>query len=294
MFALAGASQSASAVVIDNFSEGPIVLATSGETFDEAETTQLGLSPSNVITGSRSLNLVQGAGGSGDPSLPDPDNVEWRVESDGSGLSYITDAGISAITSFVRYESEEGVDFAPAGENTLLLRFDFVDFDGLPQGGRAVGALDIGFQSEEGFDSLYLPLRNTGEPVDVAIDLSLLTEVDVRNLTDFSLGTSNGNLVGSFKLSGIETVALVEGDYNADGAVNAADYTVWRDGLAAPGSARMGDGNNDGSLDELDLQVWRDNFGLAAVSSGAVPEPSAAAVGCTATLLLSVCVRRFR
>jgi autotransporter-associated beta strand protein len=50
------------------------------------------------------------------------------------------------------------------------------------------------------------------------------------------------------------------GDYNADGTVDAADYTVWRDTV---GSTTMldADGNGDHVVNDLDLNVWKSHFG---------------------------------
>ncbi len=67
------------------------------------------------------------------------------------------------------------------------------------------------------------------------------------------------------------------GDYNGDGFVDAADYTVWRDTLGATVANGTGaDGNNDGIITSLDYDVWKMNFGLpalGAVSGNPVPEP---------------------
>ena len=52
------------------------------------------------------------------------------------------------------------------------------------------------------------------------------------------------------------------GDYNLNGVVDAADYTVWRDTLGsnvAPFSGADGDGG--GIVDQADYDVWRDHFG---------------------------------
>ncbi|MEN1680961.1 MAG: PEP-CTERM sorting domain-containing protein [Planctomycetota bacterium] len=79
----------------------------------------------------------------------------------------------------------------------------------------------------------------------------------------------------------IETLAL-PGDYNGDGSVDAADYTVWRDGLSP--------------LDSIEgYNVWRSNFGLsvAAASAGAVPEPSSMLLlGCLAGASIARCPNR--
>lgn len=71
------------------------------------------------------------------------------------------------------------------------------------------------------------------------------------------------------------------GDYNGDGAVNAADYTIWRDTFGSTTDLRAnGDntGASQGTIDQADYAVWKTNFGSggagAAVSS--VPEPMSA------------------
>jgi autotransporter-associated beta strand protein len=70
------------------------------------------------------------------------------------------------------------------------------------------------------------------------------------------------------------------GDYNNDGKVNAADYTVWRDNLGAPGSVLGAnrDPLNGGAVSSADYASWKANFGQGAGSgsfgSAAVPEPT--------------------
>ena len=71
------------------------------------------------------------------------------------------------------------------------------------------------------------------------------------------------------------------GDYNWDGTVDLADYTVWRNHLGETGMAPQADGSGNGIVDVADYQVWRANFGRSnslsgtpAVSSLQVPEPT--------------------
>jgi len=69
------------------------------------------------------------------------------------------------------------------------------------------------------------------------------------------------------------------GDYNGDGKVDAADYTVWRDSLGSSGFGLPADGNGDGVIDAVDYGVWSSNYGamaMAPASATAVPEPAAA------------------
>jgi hypothetical protein len=69
----------------------------------------------------------------------------------------------------------------------------------------------------------------------------------------------------------------VDGDYNADGNVDAADYVVWRktDGT----QTTLPNDTTPGSVTTADYAVWRSNFGKSApagaglASASAVPEP---------------------
>ncbi|QDU55509.1 rhamnogalacturonan lyase family protein [Aeoliella mucimassa] len=50
------------------------------------------------------------------------------------------------------------------------------------------------------------------------------------------------------------------GDYNQDGAVSLADYTVWRDWLGSTTNLAA-DGDHNGVIDDADYQIWKQNFG---------------------------------
>ncbi|MEQ8847495.1 hypothetical protein [Botrimarina sp.] len=74
-----------------------------------------------------------------------------------------------------------------------------------------------------------------------------------------------------------EAAAELLGDYNGNGVVDAADYTVYRDTLGDSVAAGEGaDGNNNGVIDPGDYDVWANNFGEAGSSAVATPEPTAA------------------
>lgn len=82
-------------------------------------------------------------------------------------------------------------------------------------------------------------------------------------------------------LSAFSSAVGLTGDYNNNGVVDAADYTVWRDSLGATGSGLPADGDNNMVVNSADLVVWRNNFGQTAALGGggalgaAVPEPPA-------------------
>ncbi|MEO0532015.1 MAG: hypothetical protein AAF266_15790 [Planctomycetota bacterium] len=62
------------------------------------------------------------------------------------------------------------------------------------------------------------------------------------------------------------------GDFNADGTVDAADYTVWRDAFGEHGFGLAADHDASGIIDEGDYDLWRANFG-ATLNALPVPEP---------------------
>lgn len=78
--------------------------------------------------------------------------------------------------------------------------------------------------------------------------------------------------------------AGLDGDFNNDGSVDAADYVVWRKGFLG------------GTFDQEDYNAWRSNFGATlgtALSGGAVPEPTTVWL-LTAALALPMVARRRR
>lgn len=81
----------------------------------------------------------------------------------------------------------------------------------------------------------------------------------------------------------VPPVVEPSGDYNGDGTVNAADYTIWRDTLgqsvANPGDGA--DGDLSSTIDSPDYDHWKARFGNLAPGAGgvaAVPEPASAAL----------------
>lgn len=88
--------------------------------------------------------------------------------------------------------------------------------------------------------------------------------------------------------------AILEGDYNRDGRVDAADYSVYRDSLNATVDPYAGaDGNGDGVVDSQDLNVWRLAYGSEIAVGGplTVPEPATLALALGSIALASAGVR---
>jgi hypothetical protein len=87
-------------------------------------------------------------------------------------------------------------------------------------------------------------------------------------------------------------VVGVPGDYNNNGAVDAADYVLWRDG-----GPLMNEGNNPGTVNQADYDFWRATFGATStpgLGSSQVPEPLSVAIACCAIMFCWVSRRAAR
>lgn len=88
---------------------------------------------------------------------------------------------------------------------------------------------------------------------------------------------------------------VLYGDYNGNGEVDAADYVVWRDAMAAGVTWLLND-DSPGSVTDADFSYWRahfgDTLGSGAGAAAAVPEPNGALALLLGALLLAGAPRR--
>lgn len=79
--------------------------------------------------------------------------------------------------------------------------------------------------------------------------------------------------VGVIDIGAYEVQAMapaLPGDYNRDGKVSIADYTVWRDNLGANVAYfAAADGDGNGVVSAVDYAVWKQNFGAELPSAAA-------------------------
>lgn len=89
--------------------------------------------------------------------------------------------------------------------------------------------------------------------------------------------------------------AVLDGDYNGDGLVDASDYSVWRDSLGSTTSLAA-DGDGSGTVDAADFDIWKNHFGESlgggSGSLSAVPEPAAMTLALMGMLVVGATTSR--
>jgi hypothetical protein len=90
--------------------------------------------------------------------------------------------------------------------------------------------------------------------------------------------------------------ALSPGDFNADGIVNAQDYSAWRATYGSTALSQLAaDGSANGLIDSADYVLWRKSLSSeSATLALSIPEPSTAAMLFTLTIFCLTARRRPR
>jgi hypothetical protein len=131
-----------------------------------------------------------------------------------------------------------------------------------------------------GFSLGELDPTNTGIALAAGQSYSLGTIGGALDTLAFSFllkGNAEASRVGFVKYL---TSVSAQGDFNNDGVVNAADYTVWRDNLGAANETAINGNGDGGGIGPNDYQVWKTNFGntygpgSGALTVASVPEPT--------------------
>jgi sulfatase modifying factor 1 len=144
---------------------------------------------------------------------------------------------------------------------------------------------------------------NVGEWNETRIEVSYQGErgSDWRNAVEFA--SFDGRIINEWPTNESNNLGFrvatvqVSSDFNGNGIVDAADYTVWRDTLGryVP-IGTGGDANLNGMIDPGDYAVWAMHFGQNSASgagSAAVPEPSGLILILSTVVVLTPNVARF-
>jgi hypothetical protein len=148
------------------------------------------------------------------------------------------------------------------------------------------GVTLVGSGNVTGLDPLLGPLAGNGGPT---FTLALLPGSPALDAGDPAAVAGMGGVPvfdqrgmpwsrvagGRIDIGAVESQANpLAGDYNFNGVVDAADYSVWRDTLGstndlrADGTSATTPGMPDGVVDELDYAFWKANFGNTLAMGG--------------------------
>ncbi|MEM8496300.1 MAG: PEP-CTERM sorting domain-containing protein, partial [Planctomycetota bacterium] len=98
---------------------------------------------------------------------------------------------------------------------------------------------------------------------------------------DYDAQAFFGQKIFATDLTAFASDFIVTGDYNGNGLVDAADYTIWADTFGSTLDLAA-DGNGNGVVDAADYTIWADNFGSTLsdnfTSLAPVPEPGTSAL----------------
>lgn len=134
----------------------------------------------------------------------------------------------------------------------------------------------------------------------VATISGLSPQTDNILFVEFVGSSGNFGYLNALQID-ITSPPAVPGDYNGNGVVDAADYTVWRDNLGGSDAAFAADTRNpslSGAIVVDDYAFWVEQFGasggasLAPGASGSVPEPATLGLAFVAGALTIACRRR--
>jgi hypothetical protein len=221
------------------------------------------------------------------------------VTKSGAGRLYL-DSGLALQTGTFQHDAGllggEGivngdvtVDAATVGPGhsigTLTVKGDFT------MGSESVLEIEIGGISTGQFDTLEV-LQNAYLRGQLAVTLTdnyypdlgeQFSILEAGSIANYGV-TLDGPDADKFKLVFTtgqllleSTIAGLPGDYNNDGTVDAADYTLWRDTLGQTGVNLAADGHRDGVVNQVDYDYWKTRFSDSIGGNGSsnIPEPVA-------------------
>jgi hypothetical protein len=206
-----------------------------------------------------------GTGDTYDPGISFAD-TQWRVHYSerNSDVQLLFDLGsvqeIGQMAVWNYYEGGPGTDGRSTKHFTLSYSSDNADYVSL-------GIQELLQQPSPGYDPSSL---HTTIPLDVSAQYVKLSFSG--DAGDINYGDTNW-----WGLNEIRFSSPLPGDYNGNGTVDAADYTVWRNNVGS--STTLPNDPIGGVIGQDQYDQWKANFGMGgggALAGGPVPEPTCA------------------
>jgi len=287
---------------------------------------QLSIYEGNSIQNSGSAYIGGGHGESGAVEI-NGEATSWQ--NDGAVFLGMNGSGTLALVHGATVSSGGPITVGAAGlVSGIGNLIGNVSNAGIVQPGQAIGTLNVdGDYSQAVSGQLRLELSGTSAGAFDTLAVTQAASLDGKlkveliapflpQLDDsFTVLTAAGGITGAFASADLPTLGAgkmwrvtysanaatlavkLAGDYNDNGIVDAADFTVWRSLLGNTLDPRA-DGDTNGVIDINDYLVWKANFGMSAgvgsllLAGQSVPEPSSSVLAAMGTL--AVFLRRRR
>jgi Concanavalin A-like lectin/glucanases superfamily/Dockerin type I domain len=217
---------------------------------------------------------------------PGPSDLQLEVNTITGGVTLTNATAMPVSLDFYRIGSAAGALSLGGWDSLDDQNYDAVDGpdDADSIAGNSPGE---GWDQAGGSNAMQLIelfLAENGSSIGAGVTLNLGNAFDTSVFTPGVDGDLEFtySLLDGLQLTGdvsYVTSAGVSGDYNKDGVVNAADYTVWRNHLGQ--NFQLDNENpadsNPGVVDQADYAYWKSRFGATsgsgAAAAAAVPEP---------------------
>jgi serralysin len=177
-------------------------------------------------------------------------------------------------TDFVSISNQFDADFfsfrlSSNSETSIALVPVGASYDHMRQGGTP------SIWNTATFSNLSLALfDDTGSQIALAADapkgaLELINNISLSaNRNYYVRVTGDSHLPQFYHLyisasQGEGSSTLFRGDFNGDGIVDAADYSVWRNSLGQTGAGLAADADANNRVDIADYLIWKTNLGIA-------------------------------
>lgn len=241
----------------------------------------------------------------------------------GGGYTYTDAAGTAPVTEFPQVQNEPGISNLTG---TIAMAKLPPPSDGGPANGGPNSATDQWFfnlsDTNAGSCPNGLDCQNGGFTAFGRVLGTGMTVVNkIAALTPYDLDGTGSTLFDAVPLRGtdevpnptkysqilvfinsVQVLNYKAGDYDFNGTVNMADYTVWRNTLGSTTNAAA-DGNGNGKVDAADYVLWRKTLGQSGgpgsgsgegLGSISAPEPSSAFLILISGAMLCLYRARFR
>jgi glucose/arabinose dehydrogenase len=223
-----------------------------------------------------------------------------------AGQTVVKQGTLGGSGSFEHLSVRDGGKVAPGASAGVLIVEDSFNMESGAMLAIEIGGSDNANPNSREFDQLIVGgIATLAGTLEVSL-IDLGGGIFAPSIGDsFEILNATGGIEGQFDAFDLPTLGdlrwrvvrdatsfaldiVLNGDYNFNGIVDAADYTVWRNSLGSS-SELAADGDGNGVVDAADYEYWKARFGNSSGSSSAqfttVPEPS--------TLLLAACAATF-